>query len=79
MEYRLVYQGRIIHRNPPMCDGTPRTEKGYRAHLKYSVMKGDRRVDWFQNLWEGPYNVYATSPLFATEANSRDVDLPRCG
>lgn len=54
---------RNIVQNPLLRDGTPRSEKGYRAFVQYQ----DGRLHPETHL---PINVYAKSPLFATEAEA---------
>ena len=48
-----------INRNEPLCDGTPRFERGYRAY-----------VDGPRNLSNGRHTAYR-SPLMASEADAR--------
>lgn len=61
---------RTILRNRPLCDGTPRREKGFRAivetlldspHPSYACAQSGMRQ-----------KCYCTSPLFETEKEARD-------
>jgi hypothetical protein len=52
---------RNITRNAPLCDGTPRFERGYRPHVK--TVGPDMGL-------HGPQKRWWVGPLFQTEADA---------
>ena len=74
----LEYQDRVIRRNPPLCDGTPRAETGWRAYLRYAVRRDEGPVASDRDMWPNPHNLYAASPLLATESAAAEWHYSGC-
>ena len=58
---------RIIQRNMPLRDGTPRHEKGYRAIVETIGPDLCKAIGWLSGK---PQKRYFTSPLFEREADA---------
>lgn len=59
---------RVINRNPMLCDGTPRSETGYRVHV---MLDGVFKYGTVDGMFVYIPSLLVVSPLLTTEIEAK--------